>query len=90
LLGTPPMLAEASPRVTADAATRTSNRSLILTQTAAPAAFSLRLHLPESSHQPLSTAQARPVERPRTRRTAHAHPRRMRARWEEGRWVLVA
>lgn len=48
LLGTPPRLAEASLRTTADAATSRSSRSLIVIETAAPAAFSGAFVLPWS------------------------------------------
>lgn len=76
LLGTPPRLAEASLRTTADAATRRSSRSLIFVETGAQAGR-LQTETAAStkpSHEPLPTAQARSAKVGEGSRAAPAQP----------------
>lgn len=70
LLGTPPRLAEASLRITADAATRRTSRNLILIEPATSAALKLRLQPAQGRAGAASSSPPRRRDPPRSGREA--------------------
>lgn len=82
LLGMPPRLAEASLRTTADAATRRSSRSLILLETAAPAAVRPRLQPAQNLATNCSPLRRRAPPRSAREAGVRLRSRRPRPLWE--------